>query len=174
MHALLYVRSVVPNAGIVMAWMPLLSIPRRSNAFAVTSSASVESRPPEMPMTAVFAPICSSLFLSPSACRRKISSQRAVLSSDADGTNGLGSNLRVSAVSAASRSKIVDVNSPAKRLSYVVMRLLSARSLSTSISPYVTPVVNRPESARSAPFSAIIRCPQKTRSWEDSPSPALA
>ena len=46
--------SVVPKHGIVTAVIFSLGMPRKSNALAVTSSASVESSPPEIPMTALW------------------------------------------------------------------------------------------------------------------------
>ena len=55
MTALFLVRSVVPKQGIVTAKISVLGRPRRSAVFAATKSASVESKPPEMPITIFFA-----------------------------------------------------------------------------------------------------------------------
>ena len=48
----------------VTARIPFLSILHKSKALQVTSNASVESSPPESPITAVFACMCLSLFAS--------------------------------------------------------------------------------------------------------------
>ena len=69
----------------------LLGIPNRSKAFTVTNSASVESSPPEIPTTALFAWVCARRFFSPCACISKISSQRFSRSVLLPGTNGIGS-----------------------------------------------------------------------------------
>ena len=50
-RALSRVRAVVPKPGIVTARMPARGRPRRSNVRTQTSSASVESRPPDRPST---------------------------------------------------------------------------------------------------------------------------
>ena len=55
-------RSVVPNPGIVIAIMLELSIPNFLYAATITKKARVESRPPEIPMTVFFVPICFNLF----------------------------------------------------------------------------------------------------------------
>ena len=65
--ALLYVRSVVPNPGIVTAIISLWSFFRMSKEWAVTSRASVESSPPEIPITHVVACACSIRLASPDA-----------------------------------------------------------------------------------------------------------
>ena len=51
--ALLYVRSVVPNPGIVTPIIPLRLNPNLSKVFAATSKASVESKPPLIPIMTV-------------------------------------------------------------------------------------------------------------------------
>ncbi len=51
-----------PKPGIVTALIRSCGMPSRSNARTVTSSASVESRPPEMPTTAVLQCVCSRRF----------------------------------------------------------------------------------------------------------------
>ena len=50
--ALFFVLSDVPKHGIVTQIMSFLLYFKRSKAFTVTRSASVESRPPEIPITA--------------------------------------------------------------------------------------------------------------------------
>ena len=67
MTALLYVRSVVPKHGIVTERIFSLGIPNKSNALAVTRSASVESSPPEIPTTALFTPVWARRFFKPIA-----------------------------------------------------------------------------------------------------------
>ena len=54
------------------------------------------------------------------------------------------------------------------------MRRRSWLILIRSASAYVTPVENCLDSASTVPFSAMMSCPVKTRSVEDSPSPASA
>ena len=63
--ALPLVRPVVPYPGIVTPVMPLRSKPSLSKAIAVTMSARVLSKPPEMPMTAFLQCMCESLVASP-------------------------------------------------------------------------------------------------------------
>ena len=58
---------IVPKPGIVIAQMPVRSRPSISKARQATSSASVESRPPLMPMTIAFALVCRSRFARPLA-----------------------------------------------------------------------------------------------------------
>ncbi len=57
------VLSVVPKQGMEIPKIPFLFIPISSKAFTAARRASVESRPPEIPMTAVFDLVCSSLLL---------------------------------------------------------------------------------------------------------------
>ena len=71
--ALEYVRSVVPNPGIVTAMMSLCGLLSMSKAFAVTSSARVESSPPEMPITALCERVWAMRRASAVACIMKMS-----------------------------------------------------------------------------------------------------
>ena len=73
--ALLYVRSLVPNPGIVTVVMLLCGNPSRSHALAMTSRARVESSPPEKPITQLFAPVCAIRFASAMLCMSNASSQ---------------------------------------------------------------------------------------------------
>ena len=75
--ALVWVRSVVPNPGIVTPIIPLRFQPSLSNVFTQTSNASVESRPPDMPTTALLALVCSKRCANPDTCMENISSQRS-------------------------------------------------------------------------------------------------
>ena len=104
-QALVYVRSVVPKQGMVTAVISDGDRPSREKAREVTSSASVESRPPEIPMTALLQPVCSSRFFRPMAWMVKISSQRFRRSSCRDGTKGAGSMNRSSSRSRRGREK---------------------------------------------------------------------
>ena len=66
--ALVRVRAVVPKPGMVMARMPLRSTASAgSNAVTVTSSARVESSPPETPIHHLGSPVWRSRFASPVA-----------------------------------------------------------------------------------------------------------
>lgn len=56
-----------PETGIVIPTIPRRSSPSRSNARTVTSSASVESSPPEMPTTAFVLRVCASRRANPVA-----------------------------------------------------------------------------------------------------------
>ena len=105
MTALFFVRSVVPKQGMVTA---TISVMGRSSIFMaspVMSTASVESRPPERPTTAVLAPVCSSRCLRPRDAMSKISRHRASRSSLPSGTKGWGATYRVSFVSETVREK---------------------------------------------------------------------
>ena len=99
------VRSVVPKPGMVTATMPEWSMPRMSKARAVTSRASVESSPPDTPMTAALERVCAMRFARPYDWIESTSSQRALRCAASDGTNGCGSTQRVSSVGSASSEK---------------------------------------------------------------------
>ena len=60
LHGVAPVRLVVPKPGMVMATMPARGRSRMSKALAVTSSASVESSPPETPIVTWRTPVCFS------------------------------------------------------------------------------------------------------------------
>jgi hypothetical protein len=59
------VRPLVPKPGIVTANAIDLGNPARSNPFNITSRASVESNPPDKPITADFARAATNLRASP-------------------------------------------------------------------------------------------------------------
>ena len=103
--ALVFVRSVVPKQGMVTQMIPRLSRLSMSKALTVTRSASVESRPPEMPMTAVLQLMWRSLCFRPRAWSVRISSLLEARSSESSGTNGILSILLVRFVSPISMSK---------------------------------------------------------------------
>ena len=84
--ALFFVRVVVPKPGIVMPMILSLLHPSFSYAMAVTRSASVLSRPPDMPIIAVLQPIWLSLFARPVAWMSRISLH--LLSRSVSGANG--------------------------------------------------------------------------------------
>ena len=84
---LLYVRSVVPKQGIVMPTTLPGSLPESRAACVATSSARVESSPPETPITGREF-VISIRFLSPATCIEKISLQRSARSFLEDGTKG--------------------------------------------------------------------------------------
>ena len=65
--ALLYVLSVVPKPGMVMPMTSVTGLPSDLTASTATSSASVESSPPLIPITQPFEPTCSILFARPAA-----------------------------------------------------------------------------------------------------------
>ena len=131
--ALLFVRAVVPKHGIDTVRMPVRGRPSISNAFAVTSNANVESRPPESPMTAVLQPMCFSLVARPVACILRIVSQRAERSASSFGTNGYGYAVRV--VSNSGRSIEASMMSHTGSSCHVFMRRRSCTRRSTSMSP---------------------------------------
>ena len=74
-------------------------------ARTATSRARQLSKPPEIPMTAVFAWACSNRLARPSACIFKISSHRAARRCGSPGTKGVGSTKRVRAVLVSVRLK---------------------------------------------------------------------
>lgn len=75
--ALVCVRSVVPNPGIVTPIMPLRSQPSLSKVFTQTNNANVESKPPDMPTTALLALVCTKRCANPDTCIENTSSQRS-------------------------------------------------------------------------------------------------
>ena len=95
---------VVPKPGMVTAMMPSRGLPKRSKARTVTRSASAESSPPEMPMTAVLLCVCFRRRARALLCMERMSPQRRS-SSFPSGTKGVGSTLRVSFPSASGKEK---------------------------------------------------------------------
>ena len=171
-EALFFVRLVVPKPGIETAVIPVRGRCRESKARTVTSSAKVESSPPERPITADFPPVWRRRVFKPSACIVRISSQRSYRSEESDGTNGRQGKVRRSSSGAGVRSNGIVVQQ--QPLCQVVMRRRSWIRRCRSMSAQVRPVVNSGASAKRVPFSAIRLCPENTMSVEDSPSPASA
>ena len=95
-------RSVVPKQGIVTVIIFFLSNPARSNARHVISNASVESKPPDTPTTALFTPVCNRRFFNAYACIAIISFARASRSFSPLGINGAASIFLVNTVSGSS------------------------------------------------------------------------
>ena len=152
----------------------LQSFPAMSNAFAVTSSASVESKPPEIPTTAVLEWVCTRRFFSPIAWIIRISSQRFSLSAIFCGTKGVCAKLLVSAVSSTLMWNSTLGRWRSSVVWKVVFFLRSLKRRKMSISLTIISLANRFASFRIVPFSAIILCPPNTTSVVDSPSPAFA
>jgi len=133
------VRLVVPKPGIVTPIIFLRDKPNLSKVLTQTSKASVESNPPEIPITAVLAPVCTRRCASPATCIEKTSSQRSFNAAPC-GTNGCLLNVRVRF------SSLLFTNSVAIRIGFlsagifpllaanVVLIRRSARRYSTSIS----------------------------------------
>ena len=157
--ALWYVRSVVPKPGIVIPRIPFRDNPSLSKVFTQTSSASVESRPPEIPTTAVLAPVWTNLCASPATWIENTSSQCS-FSSIPCGTKGWALNFRVKV------SSLLLTNSVAIETAFlspkfawlaakVVFILRSARMRSTSISLIISCsfILKRSLRASSEPFS---------------------
>ena len=103
--ALPFVRLVVPKPGMVMARMPSRGRPSRSKARWQTSSASVESSPPDTPMTARRARMWAMRWARACAWIEKTSSQRSARACLSAGTKGMGSTGRVSSVADGSSEK---------------------------------------------------------------------
>ena len=87
--ALVHVRRLVPMPGMVTARIPFRSRPSISKAWTATSSANVESRPPEMPMTIRLDSVCFSLLAKPVDCMAKISLHVEARARGSLGTNGM-------------------------------------------------------------------------------------
>ena len=68
--------------------MLLLSITKSLNVLTITNKAKVESRPPEIPITAFFKLVCSKRFASAEDCMLNISLHLSSLSCSLDGTKG--------------------------------------------------------------------------------------
>ena len=101
-----FVLFVVPKQGIVTAVMPLRSSLRRSKACTVTIKASVESSPPDKPITAFLMPVCFSLVAKPTDCIASISWQRCEMSALLLGTKGVFGKLLLSLNSFAPTEKL--------------------------------------------------------------------
>ncbi len=130
-----------------------------------------------MPTTAFLQFVCARRFLSPIAWISSISLQRCSISDLFPGTNGVRGYFLVSTVSEMSQNSnpiTIYPDSAGDFILKVVIRLLSLASLPRSISLITIWLLNRSDSASTIPFSAIILWPEKTRSVEDSPSPASA
>ena len=158
--------------------MPFLSRLRISNALTVTRRASVESSPPDIPITALLQLVCSNLFLSPYVCMSSISSHLASLSFLSSGTNGaLSKYLFNSKVRFFNSGQVTYLYASfifsSTFTSNVDILLLSEHILSTSISAYTASLVNFLASASTVPFSHIRLCAPNTISCVDSPSPAV-
>ena len=171
--ALERVRWVVPKQGMVTAIMSEAGRSKSFMAMPVMRMARVESRPPDRPMTAVLAPVCSSRFFRPRAAIFRISSHRSARCASSWGTKGEGETSLVREVSPGSREKDAWAPYSLSTVGKVFIRRRSKTSLSTSISLTVSPVEKRRCASR-APFSAIMLWPVKTKSVVDSPSPASA
>ena len=94
--ALSCVRSVVPKPGIVTPMIPLRSNPSTSNVRTATRRASVESNPPDMPITRFLVFVTCNLCARPLICIFIISSHRESMVSPLPGTKGSGLILRIS------------------------------------------------------------------------------
>ena len=187
---------MVPKHGMVMQCILVRGNLSASKALTVTSRARVESRPPESPTTACWLPVCSRRFLSPMAWMERISSQRRLRCLSSPGTKGAGSMKRrislpdsfwpaacgvwafalLPPAGYSSKSTIIYPPSflASSAAGNVVMRLRSLSRRSMSRSAQMLSLVKRLDSTRQVPFSAMIFWPPNTRSWVDSPSPALA
>ena len=89
---LLYVRSEVPKQGMVTPQTSDAGRPSRRMASTDTSSARVESSPPEMPTTAFALPRMDSRCFSPATCMWKISMHRRTRFCFPVGTKGSFAN----------------------------------------------------------------------------------
>ncbi len=175
-NELFFVLPVVPNPGIVTAIISFTHFPIDLKARYVTSNASAESSPPEIPITAVFALVCFNLFSSPLDCIFKISSVLSDSLKSSSGTKGVLENLRSNAPFAFTVLNILSAYLWSPYLSCLknppdILRR-SAIIFSTSISLYKRPFSKSLLSARTTPFSAIMLCPANTISVVLSPSPA--
>ncbi len=108
-RAFILVRWVVPNPGIVIPWIVRLETPSMSQVLTATSSARVESSPPEIPrFSGVPAGSCSTRFARPAHWIPKISAQRPCSSLPSLGTNGVPEIVRANPVmSRVSRNGIL-------------------------------------------------------------------
>ena len=160
-----------------MPMIPVRSSCSLSNVRTATSSASVESSPPEMPTTAFSQRVCTSRLASPCDCIWKISSQRWLRCASSCGTNGIGSISRSSAAarspSGISISITVFSAAPSFTRNEVFLRRSnSSRSMSRSATTNCSSSTKRFASRRIFPFSAMMPFPANTRSVDDSPKPA--
>ncbi len=179
--ALPCVRPVVPKPGIVMPVIPLRSSPRMSKAFTATSSASVESSPPDMPTVRCLHPVASRRCTSPAACMEDISSQRDARPSESEGTNGVGSMVRMrqsltSGITVCAHRIVLYGCVPSSFSENVCIYLRSSISRSKSVSAMERSCLreNLFSEASMRPSSAIMALPENTRSVDDSPAPADA
>ena len=104
-RALSCVRSEVPKPGMVTPMMPSRGSFKRSKAAMATMSASVESSPPEMPITARRRPMWRSRSASACDWMRNVSRQRRSRAVASSGTKGCGGMVRLSGLSSVCTSK---------------------------------------------------------------------
>ena len=176
-RAFVYVRSVVPNPGIVTPIISLRDHPNLSKVLTHTSNANVESNPPEMPTTALLAAVCTRRWAKPETCIENISSQRSFNSTPC-GTKGWGSKQRVRFSSLLFTYSVkTRTASPgaqcARQAEKVVLTRRSVRKCSTSISLIITCPSKEKRLLRAIrlPFSKISPFPANTTSVVDSPNP---
>ena len=175
--ALDLVRPVVPKQGMDTAWTPFRSRPRLSKARTVTSSARVESKPPDRPITADLQPMWESLVARPWACMVKISWQRLSSPAWSWGTKGVLAKARRGwkrARVSSSYRKGTRTTAGSRCSCQVFIRRRSWASRSRSMSAVTRPWVKSWLSPSTVPFSAIRSWPAKTMSVVDSPGPASA
>ncbi len=70
---MLWVRSVVPNPGMITAEMPFRSNCRESKARTATNKAKVESSPPDNPIRTDRQAVCCNRLRKPAACNERTS-----------------------------------------------------------------------------------------------------
>ena len=158
---------------------------RRSIARAQTSSAWVESRPPETPITTLSMPLAAGAAPAPTpgCCRPRRSARRAAPGRPARRESA---PLRAAAP-AASRSAAAARRRRGESLRarscaaatdwpkvFCRMRSRETRSRSTSAVIRCEPSTKRSDCASSSPFSQISAWPSQARSVVDSPAPAEA
>ena len=80
-------QSDVPKQGIVMPWISVRGLPKRCIVRTATSSARVESRPPEIPITALVRMVAKRCFR-PVTCSWKMELQKAWRSCFVEGMKG--------------------------------------------------------------------------------------
>ena len=148
-----------------------------SKVLAITNKANVESNPPEIPITAFFIVVWSSLLARAEVCILNISLHLTTLSSLLEGTKGyLSIGLSKSPTSLIANLKVISSNSKfifielSLKLTFLSLSLLI---LSISIILVMTSFSrwNLLFSFNIEPFSPINKCPLNTKSVEDSYTP---
>ncbi len=178
--ALPCVRPVVSEAGHCYARYPFAVESEDVESLYCHEQCERGVKSPDMPTVRCLHPVASRRCTSPAACMEDISSQRDARPSESEGTNGVGSMVRMrqsltSGITVCAH-RIVLYGCASSFSENVCIYLRSSISRSKSVSAMERSCLreNLFSEASMRPSSAIMALPENTRSVDDSPAPADA